>query len=117
TSRRLCQQVTVSNRADVQAARLLQRASEEQTSAARAEYIPSLALTSAVSAVSAEAGPVRVPSWAVSAVLAVPLWDGGGRGARVEQQRWQAYAAQREARQVEREAGADRARALRGVQV
>jgi outer membrane protein TolC len=118
TSRRLCRSVaTAAARPDVRAARLQQAAREAQTAAARAEYFPSLGLQSALSAVSARFGPVRVPSWTVSAVLSVPLWDSGGRSARVDEQRWLALAARREADQVEREAGADRVRALRGVQV
>ena len=40
---------------------------------ARAEYLPSLTLQSAATAQTVEPGPVRVPSWTVSAVLSVPL--------------------------------------------
>ncbi len=117
TSRRLCRSVTTAARPDVRSARLQQVAREAQTSAARAEYIPSLGVQSAVAATSADFGPLRVPSWTVSAVLSVPLWNGGGRAAVVDEQRWLAVAAQREANQIEREAGVERTRALRGVQV
>jgi outer membrane protein TolC len=117
TSRRLCRSVPTAVRPDVRGARLQQVAREAQTAAARADYLPSLGLQSAVSAVSTHLQPVRVPSWTVSAVLSVPLWDSGGRATRVDEQRWLAIAAQREANQVEREAGVDRTRALRGVQV
>jgi outer membrane protein, multidrug efflux system len=116
-SRRLCQVVAAGNRADVRAARLRQRASEELTDVARADYLPSLALQSAVSAITVDPGPFRVPSWTVSAVLDIPLWDGGGRGARLDEQRWLARAAEREAALTARQADLDRARALRGVRV
>ena len=92
-------------------------ASEELTSVARADYLPSLAVQSAVSAITVSPGTLRVPSWTVSAVLDVPIWDGGGRGARLDERRWLARAAEREAFQVAREADLDRARALRGVRV
>jgi outer membrane protein, multidrug efflux system len=116
-SRRLCQVVAAGNRADVRAARLRQRASEELTDVARAEYLPSLALQSAITAITVDPGPFRVPSWTVAAVLDIPIWDGGGRGARLEEQRWLARAAEREAALVARQADLERARALRGVRV
>ncbi len=116
-SRKLCQVVASGSRPDVQAARLRQRASEELADVARADYLPSLALQSAASAITVSPGPLRVPSWTVSAVLDIPIWDGGGRGARLDERRWLARAAEREAFQVARTAAVERSRAVRGVQV
>jgi outer membrane protein, multidrug efflux system len=116
-SRRLCQVVATASRADVQAARLRHQANQELAEAARADYLPSLALQSAATAITVTPGPLRVPSWTVAAVLDIPLWDGGGRGARLDERRWIARAAEREAFQVARTAEVDRARALRGVRV
>jgi outer membrane protein, multidrug efflux system len=116
-SRRLCQVVTTSLRPDVRAARLRHRSSQELADAAGADYLPSLALQSTVSTITVSPGPLRAPSWTVSAVLDLPIWDGGGRGARLDEHRWLARAAESEAWQTAREAEVDRARTRRGEQV
>jgi outer membrane protein, multidrug efflux system len=116
-ARRLCQVVATAQRPDVAAARLQHQASQELVDAARADYFPSLALQSAATALTVSPGPLRVPSWTVTAVLDVPLWDGGGRGARLDERRQLARAAERQALLTAREAAVDQVRARRGVQV
>jgi outer membrane protein, multidrug efflux system len=116
-ARRLCQVVATANRPDVAAARLQQQATEELAGAARADYLPSLALQSAASVVTVTPGPLRVPSWTVSAVLDIPIWDGGGRGARLDERRSLVRVAERQAFLAAREAAVDRSRSVRGVRV
>ncbi len=116
-SRKLCQVVALNARADVRAAQLRQQVSAELVDVARADYLPSLALQSALTAVTVDPGPVRVPSWTIAAVLDIPLFDGGGRGARLDERRALARAAERETLLIAREAEVERSRARRGVQV
>jgi multidrug efflux system outer membrane protein len=116
-ARRVCRTAPLEARPDVLAARLQLRAAEELVAGARADYLPTLSLQSSASVYTVDPGPLKVPSWLVAAVLAVPLWDGGGRGARLDERQANARAAGSDAEAVGREASVDRGRAARGVSV
>ena len=118
----VCRPVSIEWRPDVLASRLRLRAAEESVGEARADYLPSLLLQSSAAAYTMESGPtdvgpLRIPSWTVAAVLNIPLYDGGGRGARVDERRWTARAAQHELRLLGREAGIELIRARRAVEL
>lgn len=119
---KVCRPVSLKWRPDLLASRLRLRAADDAVAEARAEYLPSLLLQSSVAAYTMESGPtdvgtLRVPSWTVAAVLSIPLYDGGGRGARLDERRWTAQAAQHELRLLGREANIELIRARRGVEV
>jgi multidrug efflux system outer membrane protein len=110
-----CKKVPFPQRPDVLEARLRLRAAEELVDEARAQYFPSLGLQSAASVMTVEPGPFRVPAWTVSAVLDVPIWDGGARGARVAERRFLSQVAAAQARLDGRNAEVEIARTHRGV--
>ncbi|HEY0706949.1 MAG TPA: TolC family protein, partial [Polyangia bacterium] len=113
----ICQKVPLVQRADVLEARLRLRAAEELVDEARAQYFPALSLQTATSAITVDPGTFHVPAWTVSAVLDVPIWDGGARGARVAERRFLAQVAAAEARLAGRDAEIDFERTRRSVDV
>ncbi|HEY0715405.1 MAG TPA: TolC family protein, partial [Polyangia bacterium] len=113
----VCKKAPLSLRPDVLEARLRLRAAEELIDEARAQYFPALGLQSATSVLTVEPGPFRVPAWTISAVLDVPIWDGGGRGARVAERRFLAQVAAAQARLIGRDAEVEVTRTRRAVDV
>jgi outer membrane protein TolC len=116
-SSRFCRSVPLEQRPDLRAARLRAQAAEEATDDARAEYVPSLTFQSTATAQTVDPGPLRFPSWTVSALLSVPIWDGGGRAARVDERQWLAQSFGHELRQASRDAHFELTRSGRAVVV
>jgi outer membrane protein TolC len=79
----LCRPLEEAPRADLVAAQQELQAAERRASAARAAYLPSLGIQSSLTALTVDPGAARVSLWNIAAVLEVPLWEGGARGATV----------------------------------
>ncbi len=77
----------VGERPDLVAARAQLESARESRRQASAGYLPTLGLASSLNAFTTEPGPARVGTWNISAVLSVPLWEGGLRQGLVDQTR------------------------------
>jgi outer membrane protein TolC len=104
-------------RADEEAATTAVRGAQQRTAAARATRLPTLDLTSNLFAVTTDPDVARVASWSISAVLSVPLWDGGLRSAQVVESVALEADAQASAEEVKRSARFERSRSRRAVSV
>lgn len=116
---RVCEKVSdVSQRADVLALKKQQRVAERNVESADYQMAPTLDFTSdftyANPVFPADAKPMQ---WSIGALLTIPIYDGGARGA----QRWQAQTAafdsQNQIIQRTREATLETRQALRAVEV
>ncbi|WP_437593844.1 TolC family protein [Sorangium sp. So ce1000] len=113
-----CAEARADQRADVRAARAELEIAERNLTDAKLAFAPYTELSSTLSArTSIGDDPTRSWGWSISAVLTVPIWDGGARygdlqitRAAVEQQRARLGA-------VERTAGLETTQAVRGVAV
>ncbi|RKH50339.1 TolC family protein [Corallococcus llansteffanensis] len=117
-TRRDCAPVQeLGERADLVAARANVEAARESRRQASAGYLPTLGLSSTLFGFTTDPGFGRFATWNVSAVLSVPLWEGGGRSglvrerAGIEEQNAQVLEATR------RGVGVEVSRARRGVEV
>jgi outer membrane protein TolC len=72
-------------RADEEAAEAAVRAARLRTEQARASTLPTLDLSSNLFALTTDPGPGRLASWSITAVLSVPLWEGGLRAAQIRE--------------------------------
>lgn len=90
------------------------RASREQASAG---YLPTLGLQTSASAMTTDPGPMRVPTWSLSAVLSVPLWEGGLRQGLVQERAGAEQQAAETLEQTRRSVSIEVARARRNVEV
>jgi outer membrane protein TolC len=79
----------VEQRPDLAAARAQLEAAEHSVSAARAQYLPTLAAQSTAVALTVDPGFARVPVWNIGAVLTFPFYEGGAREGLVQQARAQ----------------------------
>ena len=105
-------------RADLAAAEADVAAARARRAEARAGYLPTVDLTTALSAYSIEESPgVRLPSWTVALVLNVPLWEGGLRRAAIAERAAAEEDAAAVSADVRRSAAAEIARARRGGEV
>lgn len=93
-------------RADERAAEATVQSLATRARAARAGKLPTLDLTTTLTALTTDPGPGRVSTWSIVALLSVPIWEGGLRSAQ---------AREREALTAEARATADELR--RGVRV
>ncbi len=93
-------------RADERAAEATVQSLATRASAARAGKLPTLDLTTTLTALTTDPGPGRVSTWSIVALLSVPLWEGGLRSAQ---------ARERDALTAEARVGAEELR--RGVRV
>ncbi|MFE8598233.1 TolC family protein [Archangium violaceum] len=104
-------------RPDLEAARAQVDSAHESTRQASAGYLPTLGINSNLNAFTTDPGPGRVATWSIAAVLAVPIWEGGGRAGIVREraglERQAAETLERTRRDVEVEV----ARARRSVEV
>ncbi|QRK12406.1 TolC family protein [Archangium violaceum] len=107
----------VEARADVAAARARLEAAERNVSAAQAQYWPTLDAQSTALALTVDPGFARVPVWNIGAVLSVPLYAGGGRGALVQQARAQEEAIRQEVVSRQRAASVEVTQTQREVDV
>ena len=117
-TRRDCAPVQeLGERADLVAARATVEAARESRRQASAGDLPTLGLSSTLFGFTTDPGFGRFATWNVSAVLSVPLWEGGGRSglvrerAGIEQQNAQFLEATR------RNVSVEVSRARRGVEV
>ncbi|QRN96160.1 TolC family protein [Archangium violaceum] len=78
---------TVEQRPDLEAARAQLEAAEHSVSAARAQYLPTLAAQSTAVGLTVDPGFARVPVWNIGAVLTFPFYEGGAREGLVQQAR------------------------------
>jgi outer membrane protein TolC len=107
----------LSERPDLVAARAQAAAARDGRRQASAGYLPTLGLSSSLLAYTTEPGFGTVPTWSISAILSVPIWEGGLREGLVrERAALEAQSAEtllRTGREVEVEV----ARARRSVEV
>ncbi len=68
-------------RADLAAAEAEVEAARALRAQARAGYLPTVDLTTSVSAFTTDPAPGQIPSWSLALVLRVPIWEGGQRAA------------------------------------
>ncbi|QRO00629.1 TolC family protein [Archangium violaceum] len=111
----LCRPLRGEPRADLVAASQQLQAAEREVAGARAAYVPTLGLQSSLTALSVDPGVARVSTWNIAAVLEVPIWDGGTRGATVRAERANLAVAGEQLESVRRTLGVEVARARRGV--
>lgn len=67
-------------RSDLVAAREQVEAAASARAQAQAGYLPRLGLGSTVGAFTTTPGPGQLTNWSISAILSVPIWEGGFRG-------------------------------------
>ncbi|WP_253895874.1 TolC family protein, partial [Corallococcus exercitus] len=100
----------VAQRANVDAAR-------ESRRQASAGYLPTLGLSSTVLGFTTDPGFGRFATWNVSAVLSVPLWEGGQRGGLVREREGIEQQAAQSLEATRRNVSVEVSRARRGVEV
>ncbi|WP_338282598.1 TolC family protein [Corallococcus caeni] len=100
----------VAQRANVDAAR-------ESRRQASAGYLPTLGLSSTVLGFTTDPGFGRFATWNVSAVLSVPLWEGGQRGGLVREREGIEEQAAQNLEATRRNVSVEVSRARRGVEV
>lgn len=105
------------NRPDLVALRAQEDAARAARLQALAGYYPSLGLQTAMFGYTTDPGFARVASWTVSAVLTVPLWEGGFRGALVREQEAVRVQAAQALESARRSVSLEVSRARRGVEV
>ncbi|WP_257457932.1 TolC family protein [Archangium lipolyticum] len=111
----LCRPLRGEPRADLLAASQQVQAAEREVAEARAAYVPTLGVQSSLTAISVDPGVARVSTWNIAAVLEVPIWDGGTRGATERAERANLAVAGEQLESVRRTLGVEVARARRGV--
>lgn len=111
----LCRPLRGEPRADLVAASQAQQAAEREVAGARAAYVPRLGVQSSLTALSVDPGVARVSVWNIAAVLEVPLWDGGVRGATVRAERATLAVAEQQRESVRRALEVEMEQARRGV--
>lgn len=117
-TRRRCPPVDWDGRADLNAARANVESAEKLRQQAVAGYLPSLGLNSAYTGLTTTAqDPFRFQLWTISAVITVPIWEGGARGGIIEERRSAVTQAEQALEQQRRLVSVEVARARRGVQV
>ncbi|MFL5321011.1 MAG: TolC family protein [Myxococcaceae bacterium] len=107
----------VENRSDVVAARKQVEAASKNTEQASAGYLPSVGLSSTLLGVTTDPGFGRVATWNISAVLTVPIWEGGLREGLVRERRGIEEQTVQSAELTVRSVSFEVARARRGVEV
>ncbi|MBK7535246.1 MAG: TolC family protein [Myxococcales bacterium] len=116
--RQTCQPLAAAERrADEEAASAAVDAARTRTASARAGKLPTLDLSTTLSALTTDPGPGRVSSWSIVAVLSVPLWEGGVRSAQVKERSALEADARATAEEIRRGARLEITRARRGQAV
>jgi outer membrane protein TolC len=108
---------SVGERPDLVAAREQLESARESRRQASAGYLPTVGVSSNVFALTTEPGPGRVSTWSISAVLAVPLWEGGLRQGLVRERTGAEQQAAATLERSRREVELEVARTRRGVEV
>jgi outer membrane protein TolC len=104
-------------RADEEAALTAVTAARQRSAQARAGKLPTLEVASNLFALTTDPGPGRLASWSITAVLSVPIWEGGLRSAQVKERVALEADAQAAAQEVQRAARFERSKAHRGEEV
>ncbi len=107
----------VSERPDLLAAQAQLESSRDSRRQASAGYLPTLGLTSNLSALTTDPGPGRVATWSIGAVLSVPIWEGGSRGGLVRERAGAEKQAAATLERTRRDVEFEVARTRRGVEV
>ncbi|WP_342377402.1 TolC family protein [Myxococcus stipitatus] len=107
----------VEGRSDLAAARSRITVAERQISSVKAQYVPSISLSSTTVALTVKEDAVNVPFWNIGATLSLPFWDGGVREGLLRQSRAQATTARQQSLALERSVTIEVAQARRGVKV
>jgi outer membrane protein TolC len=108
---------SVEERPDLVAARAQTESARDSRRQAAAGYLPTVGLSSNLLALTTEPGPGRVSTWNISAVLSVPIWEGGLRGGLVRERTGVERQAEQAQERARREVELEVARARRGVEV
>ncbi|NMO19666.1 TolC family protein [Pyxidicoccus fallax] len=117
-ARRDCHRLEdLNSRPDLAAARSRLVVAERQVTEVKTTYVPTLALTSNVLALTVEDGVAEVPVWNVGAALVLPFYEGGAREGRLRQTRAEAEVARQDVVELERNVTVEVAQARRGVEV
>ncbi|HEX8702855.1 MAG TPA: TolC family protein [Myxococcaceae bacterium] len=111
----LCKPLWGAPRSDLRAAREQVQAAERTVGASRTEYAPTLGVQSTLTAITVTPGLARVNSWNIAAVLELPFWDGGARGATVRAERANLTLAEQRLESVLRALELELSQARRGV--
>ncbi|NTX07592.1 TolC family protein [Myxococcus sp. CA040A] len=118
SARKDCRQLPeLEGRSDLAAARSRFRVAQRQVSSVKAQYAPSISLTSTTIALTVEDDFVNVPIWNIGASLLLPFWDGGARAGLLRQSRAEAEVARQQVIQLERSVTVEVTQARRGVKV
>nr|WP_246357819.1 TolC family protein [Pyxidicoccus fallax] len=104
-------------RPDLVAARAQVESARDSRRQASAGYLPTLGLSSTLLGFTTDPGFGRFATWNVSAVLAVPLWEGGTRGGLVRERAGLETQAEATLESARRDVEIEVARARRGVEV
>ena len=104
-------------RADEQAAVTAIASARQRTESARASRLPTLDLSTSLFAVTTDPDLARAASWSISAVLTVPIWEGGLRTAQIKERQAQELDAVAAAEEVKRTARFEMSRSRRAVGV
>jgi len=107
----------VGERPDLVAARAQLESARDSRRQASAGYLPTLGLSSSVVGLTTEPGPGRLAFWNISAVLSVPLWEGGLRGGVVSERQGLEEQAAESLERTRRDVEIEVARARRSVEV
>jgi len=117
-ARKDCQPIQeLEARADLRAARSRVLVAERQVKEVKAQYLPSLSLSSSTVALTVKDDWVNVPFWNIGANLVLPFWDGGVREGALRQTRAQVEVARQQSVELERTATIQVVQARRGVEV
>lgn len=118
SARKDCRQLQeLAGRSDLAAARSRFKVAQRQVSSVKAQYAPSISLTSTTIALTVEDDVVNVPIWNIGASLLLPFWDGGAREGLLRQSRAEAEIARQQVVELERSVTVEVAQARRGVEV
>jgi outer membrane protein TolC len=104
-------------RADEEAAATAVVSARQRTAEAKASRLPTLDLSTTLFAATTDPDVARFGSWSISAVLTVPIWEGGLRDAQIKERQAVEADTQAVAEQTRRNARFEISRARRAVAV
>jgi outer membrane protein TolC len=107
----------LSDRTDIAAAITQAESARQSRLQALAGYLPTLGLSSSLFGYTTEPGFGRMGSWSVSAVLSVPIWEGGFRRGQIREREGIETQAKESAEQTRRDASVQVEQARRNLRV
>jgi outer membrane protein TolC len=108
---------SIQERSDLVAAREQVTSAELSREQASAGYLPTLGLSTGLTGVTTTPGPGRIPLWSLSAVLTVPIWEGGLRKGLIQERQGIETQAAETLERTRRDVSIEVARARRNVAV